>query len=208
MILNTINVSKYTLTLALGAICVVGDKIVAVNNDRLILKAVSDNITHGFISSISFLIVLIQNRIHVSTIEQYFLVAMSFIISCLIDVDHFVMAKSWRLSNAIKLTSRPFMHCSTIPCVILVSAFTLTKLGVINFRSFLWSLMIFNAFSSHHIRDSTRRGLWFLGYGHTRPLPNLAYIFGTMTIPWILSRLMEYMAVTLHLPKYNRIVDV
>lgn len=68
--------------------------------------------------------------------------------------------------------------------------------------------MVFCAFISHHTRDATRRGLWFLGYGHTAALPYWCYILMIMGLPWIILRMIESMAVIKHSMTYSRVVDV
>lgn len=58
--------------------------------------------------------------------------------------------------------------------------------------------MIFCAFITHHIRDATRRGLWFLLYGHTKPIPYWIYVSLIILLPWFIIKTIEYMTVIMH----------
>lgn len=89
------------------------------------------------------------------------------------------------MQEATKLRHRPFLHCSTIPLVIFALSWLLQN--VISHRHTVWITIILCAFISHHIRDSTRRGLWLWPFGHTKPLPYLAYIGITQALPHILA---------------------
>lgn len=61
------------------------------------LKAISDNLTHGSVGLVSYLIVVIEYRTSITITEQILLIGACFILACLIDVDHFVVARSWKL---------------------------------------------------------------------------------------------------------------
>lgn len=45
-------------------------------------------------------------------------------------------------------------------------------------------LILLAAFATHHVRDATRRGLWFYPYGSTAPIPYVVYIVLTCMIPY------------------------
>ena len=47
--------------------------------------------------------------------------------------------------------------------------------------------IFFLAWTSHHLRDATRRGLWFGPFFSTPPLPSWMYIGLTMIMPLMLS---------------------
>lgn len=232
LLLSAVTVTKSILTLCLGMICITGDKLVDYNKDSPVLKAISDNLTHGIIGLVSYLIVVLEHRTNISITEQLLLITTSFLLACTIDVDHFVMARSWKLvvnlrfylsfqiqsyktpilfQHATNLPSRPFLHCSTIPVVVLALTLLVvstTKPGTSSLRFSLWSMMVFCAFVSHHIRDATRRGLWFLGYGHTVALPYWSYVAVILGLPWIILRMIESLTVIKHTMTYNRVVDV
>lgn len=94
------------------------------------------------------------------------------------------------LQGAINLTSRPFLHCSTI--IILIS-FVYLCTSCLNY--FKWSLFIgvvLCAFITHHTRDAIRRGYWFYPWGNTNKLPNLAYIIITIATPYVIGYLYAF----------------
>ncbi|XP_063701224.1 transmembrane protein 267 [Culicoides brevitarsis] len=205
MLFSTVTATKGLLTVLLGLICVGGDRLVDVNKESPLLKAISDNLTHGLVGLVSYLVVVIDYRTSISLSEQLLLTFACFIIACGIDVDHFIMARSWKLIHATSLPSRPYLHCSTIPLIFLILTFFASKFS---FRLTLWTMMVFCAFLSHHIRDSTRRGLWFFGYGHTSALPYYVYVTAVMALPWIVIRIIDSLTVIKHSMTYNRVVDV
>lgn len=230
MIFTTIFIIKSLLTLLLGVICVTGDILVEVNKENHLLKAVCDNLTHGFIGFVSYLVVTMQFKHVVSLIEQIMMIFGCFVISCGIDVDHFIVARSWRLvvriifqiyffllknlifflQHATNLPNRPFLHCSTIPLLLLVAVYfvSVSYKSANSLKVLLWMMMLFTAFISHHVRDATRRGLWFFGYGHTLPVPYYGYVLLVMAIPWIMVRIVEQMTVIKGPMAYTRVVDV
>lgn len=53
-------------------------------------------------------------------------------------------------------------------------------------------LIGFTAFSTHHIRDATRRGFWFSLYGSTPPIPYFVYVGMICVIPHLVSLLLRY----------------
>lgn len=97
MLFSTITLTKFFLTILVGFICISGDRLVDKNKNHPLLKAVSDNVTHGLIGLFSYLIVMIEYRTSVSISELFLLVGAGFIVSCGIDLDHFIMARSWKL---------------------------------------------------------------------------------------------------------------
>jgi len=46
------------------------------------------------------------------------------------------------------------------------------------------------AWSTHHLRDGLRRGIWIAPFGHTPPLPNWLYLVATVAIPLTVRALM------------------
>lgn len=45
--------------------------------------------------------------------------------------------------------------------------------------------MVWTAFASHHLRDATRRGLWFCPFGSTSSIPYGLYIVLVCLVPYI-----------------------
>ncbi len=142
------------------------NQIVGFLNERLI-RALLDNICHCLVGVLSWCIISYPKLI------LYEIIAVGFM-SSIIDIDHFISARSLNLNDAISLVSRPFLHNSMTLCALNLLVFFLfyfvdpTKLN--------WALMFFISWFSHHIRDANRRGMWF-GTLFTSPaIPDFLYL--------------------------------
>jgi hypothetical protein len=62
--------------------------------------------------------------------------------------------------DAVSLSQRPFLHCSSLPLVLLL---LLLAGRVVTGNLLRFGLLLFSSLFSHHLRDATRRGLWFIG---------------------------------------------
>lgn len=227
---HIINVNKLWLSLFLGLACVMGDNFVFFARGTKLAEALADNATHGLVGALSALIIVLEFSDRLTLTEQKMLIGVGFLVASGIDVDHFIAARSMRLKvykiyfqiffkgscinvyllkqDATNLSSRPFLHCSNIPFVIL-----LVFLCCITFKSFrlnLWIIVILTAFVTHHIRDATRRGLWIQPYGHTPPIPYAVYIVLTMATPlvaiWLMNAFREKFSVVFD--NYRRVLEV
>lgn len=86
--------------------------------------------------------------------------------------------------DAINLQRRPFLHCTTIPIIMLVNLLILQC----RFHRFsLWLGIVMCAFFTHHIRDATRRGFWVYPFGNTAPVPYFLYIIGVIVTPFMIK---------------------
>lgn len=45
--------------------------------------------------------------------------------------------------------------------------------------------MLILAFTSHHLRDANRRGLWMYPYGHTASLNKYVYVILSAVLPYV-----------------------
>lgn len=86
------------LTILNGSICMFGDYLVDVNQNLPIFKAICDNLTHAIIGLISAFIVVLDTSHRTVGNERIMLIGLSFLISSFIDLDHFVVARSMKLS--------------------------------------------------------------------------------------------------------------
>lgn len=190
---------KLYVTILLGLVAVIGDYIV-LHSKIHIFQAVFDNATHAIIAGLSWFLVCICCRKYNYTglIE----VAISAICASLIDLDHFIVARSFHLEvqkltiyhefiifnffqDAVKIEGRPLLHCSTFP--LLFGVFLLLLHRVIQHNLILnSSLIILTVFVSHHTRDATRRGYWFYPLGSTPPLPYTIYVIITCIFPFLI----------------------
>ncbi|CAO1400824.1 unnamed protein product [Diamesa serratosioi] len=160
--------------------CYFGDKLVQRTHKNHVLRAIYDNLTHSLIGLFSAAILLINDK------DKLYLAGVCMVLSSIIDVDHFIAAKSLKLTDATNLNGRPFLHNSTIPATLLIILIYLSFSSKYSSYS-LWISMLFIAFTTHHLRDANRRGLWFAPFGETPPLSNLMYILLIVSTPYFLN---------------------
>lgn len=79
---------------------------------------------------------------------------------------------------------RPVLHCTTLPVVVLLTCLTVGCIidspRVLRFGWLAWVALF-----SHHIRDSSRRGLWLWPLGSSPPLPYYIYLCVTLALPYL-----------------------
>ena len=90
----------------------------------------------------------------------------------------FVQAGSIKIEDAINLRDRPFLHNSTLPLSVYIIVMFF-NCSVMENQAFIktYSTLIFVAFFSHHLRDASRRGLWFSPWIQSLPISYPMYIF-------------------------------
>ncbi|KAK3095295.1 hypothetical protein FSP39_012920 [Pinctada imbricata] len=167
--------------------CLIGDVLLSrdiVPNNHL--RAVLDNLTHGLIGFWSWAVV-----VGLRTRTDFLQCFLAFILASVIDVDHFLAAKSLRLQDALSLPSRPFFHASTVILPLTIALWTIGEVSRDN-RFHILSLMFFTSWTSHHIRDAHRRGLWFPPFGETPPLRKNLYLCLLICIPLVVKVLNQY----------------
>jgi len=190
--LNSIIKNEYTMyrltaALTLPLVCFSGDSLLS--SDKVLLhgffKALVDSGVHFSVGGLSWLVAgtSLQSSSVNPTVKQLTSeVVLAATLSSLVDLDHFIAAKSFSLKAATSLQSRPFLHDSLVPILVLLTSLLLglldksgliTRLGILTFSSLL----------SHHFRDAWRRGLWFRGIG-VLELNYWTYIFLTFLFPF------------------------
>ncbi|XP_028139609.1 transmembrane protein 267 [Diabrotica virgifera virgifera] len=180
MLFFYINKLTTYLTFLIFLTAIIGDYVVSYSKLH-VFQALFDNTTHFLIGGLSWLIVCLNSK-DVSHTEKIIEVVICSLISSLIDIDHFIEARSINLKNATKLKHRPFLHCSTFPLAFCILLF-LTGHVLDNYALKRNGLLLFTAFGSHHTRDATRRGYWFYPFGSTVPLPYIMYIGISCVLP-------------------------
>ncbi|XP_014219507.1 transmembrane protein 267 [Copidosoma floridanum] len=176
------------LTSLIGFVSYTGD--VGLQNGKTeIVRALSDNLTHATVGGITWALVIIISK--KSAFEYLRSIIICFLMSSLIDVDHFIAAESMDINDATHLKYRPFLHCTTIPIVLWAVMNVIAKLTS-STNLIICSWMIFGSFLSHHIRDGNRRGLWFWPFGSTRPIPYYMYISVSMALPYCMQWIMDW----------------
>uniref|UniRef100_A0A7G3AFZ1 Transmembrane protein 267 n=1 Tax=Lutzomyia longipalpis TaxID=7200 RepID=A0A7G3AFZ1_LUTLO len=173
---------KIFLSFLLCFVCILGDYLTNRSKSRSVTKALVDNTTHGLVGLICGFILVGPFRERLTTCEAHSMLLVAYLVASGIDADHFLEARSFKLTDALNLPKRPFLHCSTIPLVI----FTLLLMTLKFSKSLiacLWLSVFFLAFATHHLRDSIRRGHWFYPLGSVNPTPYPIYLIGSILLP-------------------------
>ncbi|XP_052089177.1 transmembrane protein 267-like [Mytilus californianus] len=173
--------------LILFAACLFGDNyigtfgfsIFGLSNE--LSKALLDNLTHGFVGYFTWAIIVDLSDCGKDLIEC----SGCMMLAMVIDVDHFIAARSIKLKSALSLSKRPIFHASSIIPVAVGCIWIISYLRSNDLLKRL-SLIFLVAWTSHHIRDGTRRGLWFPPFGSTQPLPKTTYVILIMFLPLLL----------------------
>lgn len=86
------------LTLLNGGVCILGDFLVEQNQESQIKKAICDNATHAIVGLLSALIMIFETNCRQPQFERIAMIVITVFVSSFIDVDHFLVAKSFKLS--------------------------------------------------------------------------------------------------------------
>lgn len=82
------------------------------------------------------------------------------------------------------LRQRGFLHCTTlwllITSILFTYSYVFKKVNV-----YLLTFMLIIAYSSHHIRDANRRGIWLYPFGHTAAVHKYMYVFLICALPYL-----------------------
>ena len=143
--------------------------------NEAILRAFLDNFIHGLIGLVSWFIVIYPQ------FKFYELMAAWFFASIL-DIDHFISARSFRIADVGSLQKRPFFHNSLT--LLLINLLLFVVLSYLNSnKRYTWSILFFMSWFSHHIRDGTRRGLFFDPLGTSMVINYNLYILIILLMP-------------------------
>uniref|UniRef100_A0A182WAN6 Transmembrane protein 267 n=1 Tax=Anopheles minimus TaxID=112268 RepID=A0A182WAN6_9DIPT len=186
------NVLLFLKHLILCSVCIYGDKLTEYVQKPVLVRACIDNATHAFIGCVVAEIILHSLKHQITHQQYYALLFVATIVSSLIDLDHFIVAKSLSLRDATHLDRRPFLHNSAI-CLVALILVILTKcVGSIKWS--LFAVMMFIGFTTHHLRDATRRGIWFKVPFHdsnSPAVPYELYLLLVNIIPHLVHYLMQ-----------------
>lgn len=174
---------RLVLTTLILVACLIGDNFVETTRHPL-LKALCDNATHAVIGALTGMSFVVHFYDRISHVVGWLMIFGCFTASSFIDLDHFLEARSLSLHAATSITYRPFLHCSTIPLILLCTFCIISCLNY--FKTSLALGILCCAFITHHTRDAIRRGYWFCPFGHTPKLPYALYIFLTMITPYVM----------------------
>ncbi|XP_021937357.1 transmembrane protein 267 isoform X1 [Zootermopsis nevadensis] len=176
--------NRTVATLCVGLVALLGDHVVAQNSLPRVVRAVADNFTHGAVGLLSWHIVTVHLA-DLSVTARLWEVLLCGLLASAIDLDHFAAARSLRIEDALRLSSRPFLHCTSVPLAV-------SGIMVMVAHIFCWpslhrlSWIFVVAILSHHLRDAARRGLWLYPFGSIPPIPSAVYIVSCMLLPHLL----------------------
>jgi hypothetical protein len=72
--------------------CIIGDRKLHSARDSHLARAIADNVTHGLIGLFAGAILIVSN------FEKFYFAIICMLISSGIDIDHFIIARSLRLT--------------------------------------------------------------------------------------------------------------
>ena len=98
-------------SLLLPAVCMTGDHLLSYQfiRSNMYRRSLTDSITHGIIGGVSWMIVLGESALSRSGVTQFFL---GIILASVVDVDHFIMARSLKLQVTINMITSLFNFIS------------------------------------------------------------------------------------------------
>ncbi|XP_073966678.1 transmembrane protein 267 [Choristoneura fumiferana] len=184
--------AKIALTLLLCSSPFVGDYVVFKSkfSSSQVFRAFSDSIVHAIIGFLSSLVFFSQET-SVMGYAKLYNVILCTLISSFIDVDHVFVARSLQWKDLTTLKQRGIFHCTTfwlfVTTVLLIYSYAYKKLNI-----YILSWMLIVAYTSHHIRDANRRGIWLYPYGHTPPLSKYVYAGLTTMLPHVFGLVCRY----------------
>ncbi|PSN55296.1 Transmembrane protein 267 [Blattella germanica] len=175
------------VTVCIGIVARIGDYATSLDSLSLNARSVTDNLTHGFIAALTWMVVLTRLS-KLPLTSRLWEITLCGLLGSAIDLDHFAAAKSFKLQDARMLTSRPFMHCTSLPLAVFIAVSLPAYLyHWTSVQRLLWIMLA--AILSHHIRDATRRGFWMWPFGSTPPVPYVYYLLANMSLPHIIATL-------------------
>lgn len=93
---------RISLTILLAVACIIGDWLVELYSSSPIAKAIFDNATHACVGLLTAPLLFIQLERRVSSAEKNAVTIICGLVSSLIDVDHFIAARSLKLTVCMK----------------------------------------------------------------------------------------------------------
>ncbi|XP_066270564.1 transmembrane protein 267-like [Branchiostoma lanceolatum] len=175
----------------LGGFCVAADKALSWKpiSDQTLLRALTDNTAHGLVGLWSWGIVC-----GTRTRQDVLHTLLCGLLASLVDSDHFLAARSLRLKDALSLPARPPFHATSLLLSTVLTMWILLK--ILDWKALhLLPWICTVAWLSHHIRDGTRRGLWFPPIGSTPPIPYWMYIGLIVLLPNVVILCLNFRAV-------------
>nr|XP_002739951.1 PREDICTED: transmembrane protein C5orf28 homolog [Saccoglossus kowalevskii] len=166
------------------------------------LRAITDNAGHALIGFCTWSAV--SGLDTTNSVLQSILCG---VFASILDIDHFISAKSLKLKDAVSLPSRPLFHATSLIPVIASVIALIEYFCAGKYRLKPVWLIFTTAWLSHHLRDAVRRGLWFWPIGSTPALPYWLYMICILSLP-VVSHLIFKLTATMETERaasYNQI---
>ena len=117
-----------------------------------LFSCMTDSLCHGLVAGMVWALTCytLKGELNRSGLLQC---SSSMFLSCALDFDHFLAARSLSLEAATQLSSRPLGHSVLFICVC-------TLFFHLAFSSPMYSVLVSSALFSHQLRDALRRGFY------------------------------------------------
>jgi hypothetical protein len=116
--------------------------------------------------------------------------ALCYFLSSFVDIDHFIIARSFRIEDIFAPHPRGFFHCTSLT----LTAFAMLLISGLYLHAWWLHTLAFiylTATFTHQLRDGLRHGLWFFPFGSTRPVPYPVYLLILFIWPMICCYLID-----------------
>lgn len=90
-------VMNLIMVLSIILVCIIGDKLVEITRSSHWKKAIIDNVTHGIVGALAAAVVLFNFKDRITVSEIIILIVLACVLSSVIDVDHFIEARSFHI---------------------------------------------------------------------------------------------------------------
>lgn len=187
MLKNKMKYLKVILSIVIICAAYFGDYVVFKSrySNSFIFRAFSDSLVHGSLGCLSALI-FFSHENNLSLEAYLFNVIFCTAISCLIDIDHFIVAKSLNLHDLSNLNQRGIFHNTSLWLIsstaLLFYSYLQRRLNI-----YILTFMLILGFSSHHIRDGNRRGLLMYPLRNTPVIDKHLYYILLAVLPHIIA---------------------
>ncbi|KOB69964.1 Uncharacterized protein OBRU01_16075 [Operophtera brumata] len=178
---------KLMITISIIFAGLFGDYVVfrSKYSESQLFRAAADSIVHATIGLLSA-VLFFTNSLNIPLQTCIYYTILCTVVSSLIDIDHVFVAKSIRLKDLTNLNQRGIFHCTTfwlvVTTILLVYSYTVKKLNTC-----ILTYMLILAFTSHHLRDANRRGLWLYPFGHTAAINKYVYVILSAVLPYVFA---------------------
>lgn len=160
------NLLRFTITVVILVVILLGGDYLQyrkLSKFRKIVVSI-DALTHGVIA-----VIIVLPLLEITVINEILIAMVAFFIAGLLDIDHFVVAKSIHISDAIKLNSRPYTHSITFALILALLVWGISQ-------RVLLGVVAFIAVTSHVVRDASGGITPLLWPLPTRKIPYWSYL--------------------------------